>query len=239
MTTAFKHSKMFHFQSKPCISSSQHIICHLTSESETALLGYNDHILDWSYGLLGCDNVQFRRSVPTFQGNLLPPSSGQKSELEHAGSRFFPKLALTFQTTRRHIPEHSVRNITICHETVITCTSTSHTVYQRDHARHFSVVCFMAVLYTTNMECLGVCGKIPNSSWYCLSPAFSFYLLQQKHSWQNGPNIWERVNLPMLRGRVGRTPNEKKWYHRQLPTVLFTAGTNALWLHYFFSTLSK
>jgi hypothetical protein len=30
----------------------------------------------------------------------------------------------------------------------------------------------MEVLYSSNMVCIGVRGKIPNSPWYCLSPAF-------------------------------------------------------------------
>jgi hypothetical protein len=30
------------------------------------------------YGLQGCDTVKYARQVPTFQRNLLPPSSGSK-----------------------------------------------------------------------------------------------------------------------------------------------------------------
>lgn len=37
---------------------------------------------------------------------------------------------------------------------------------------NFKLSVFMEVLYSSNMECIGVRGKIPNSSWYCLFQAF-------------------------------------------------------------------
>jgi hypothetical protein len=92
--------------------------------------------------------------------------------MEEAGS--FEKIALIHQTTRRHLPEHRVRYDNICFKVrVKTYTYQTVTGFVRQTMYvSFQLSLFMEVLYLSNMECIGVRGKIPNSSWYCLSPAF-------------------------------------------------------------------
>ena len=76
------------------------------------------------------------------------------------------KFALIYQTTLRHLPEHRVRYDNICcHDHVKTYTyqAVTELVRQTMHVT-FQLSLFMEVLYSSNMECIGVRGKIPNSS---------------------------------------------------------------------------
>lgn len=100
--------------------------------------------------------------------------------------------------------------ISVCHDHVKTYTYQAVTEFIRQKMYvTFQLPLFMEVLYSSNMVCIGVRGKIPNSSWYCLFPAFLCIFYSRNNCCQNGLNVREQVNLSIGRGRVGRTLDEK------------------------------
>jgi hypothetical protein len=92
--------------------------------------------------------------------------------MEEVGSS--EKFALIYRTTRCHLPVHRVRYDNICcHDHVKTYSYRAVTEFVRQTTYvTFQLSLFWEVLYSSNMESIGVRGKIPNSSWYCLFQAF-------------------------------------------------------------------
>jgi len=138
--------------------------------------------------------------------------------MEEAGSS--KQFALIYRTTRRHLPEHRVRYDNICcHNHVKTYTYQAVTQFVRQimYVTFQLSIFFMEVLYSSNMECIGVRGKIPNSPWYCLSPAFLCIFYSRNTAVRTASMSGNELIYRLGGGRLGRrTLDEKKWYHHLL-----------------------
>jgi hypothetical protein len=148
--------------------------------------------------------------------------------MEHRRSSSSEKFAIIYRNTRRHLPERRVRDGNICcNETIKTYTYQAVTGYVIRQTTYvtFQLSQFMDVLYTRNMECIRVRGKIPNSSWYCLSPAFLCIFYSRSAADRKASTSGNKL-IHRLVGR--RILDGKNWYHRQTHTALFPAGTSTL-----------